>query len=243
MSNTQQRSEELAVKAGMPPAGSAIQISARRVGAGIMMSVSVIPEIEEFFRQLSGETQVPAIETGRSWSTIGDAEGDNPPKVWALPRKHIINQVAIGYSLYGAGGDLGLGKKDVSNISILRLVGASQPNGVQFMLDTILSEQGIKKLAYGLYQASEQFYNDLIRSIDFSVDVPKIENFNRGQAMNFILDQEPAPVEQQRPLELHEIQRFIQDMNGDEAVPEPDAEVLDEDEDFEDDEFGEDQDD
>lgn len=142
--------------------------------SGILVRIKVIPEIEEFFRQWGGGTaEGPAY--GRLWKPL---RTDEPLRFWSYEAKL---EEGANYSLNRTGALLfddynGTG----INISFLRMVGASQGDGCAFMAEVVMSTEEMKRAAYEVVKAGEQFYHNYIRPVNIHCYVGVVDYSKAG---------------------------------------------------------------
>ncbi len=99
---------------------------------GTVINFKVDPKVEEFFKGfVSGVLQIYPIYEGYGHGNWGDPDEEvSPFNVYPLPNDIVISN---GYGLDKVGGEL-IDKKNGNrvNLSFLRIVGASSPNGASF---------------------------------------------------------------------------------------------------------------
>jgi hypothetical protein len=152
---------------------SAVQCNLQRHKAGVKVRIKVIPEVEEFFKQWGGGIEQAPLH-GRLWSAVDG----KPLKLWSFETE------ADGpFSLHKAGTKLidNYDGPEIINISFLRLVGASEGNGREFIVECVMSTEEMEKIANKIVKAGEHFYLNYIRPVNIScyvgvVDYSKVPN-------------------------------------------------------------------
>ena len=142
----------------------------RRVKEGIRIDLELHPEIEEFFRHWGSTEQVNIGAYGKVWTTFPPPPQDQNNSLNAPPvlRAWTFAQPGPGnvdmFDLYGLGRSItNLSEKGQQNIAFLRLVGASQPGGITFLYEDIISKDGLAQLAARIRDAQIRFYDQYIR--------------------------------------------------------------------------------
>jgi len=131
---------------------------------GIKVHVEVKPEIEEFFQLHGGGAKITA-QHGRLWKTVSP---DSPPlQFWSL-EQNIKDAV---YDIVRTGVDLVGRDTGQLNIAFLRLVGASEPGGREFLLDSVISTPELRILGGKIVKAGEKFYMDYIQRVNLQLRV------------------------------------------------------------------------
>jgi len=59
--------------------------------------------------------------------------------------------------------------EETLNLSFLRLVGISEPEGVSFLIKSVHSRSGLKKLVDLIQTAQNMFYQDYIKTVEYTV--------------------------------------------------------------------------
>lgn len=127
---------------------------------GIKLRIEVIPEIEEFFKKWGGGLEEGPI-AGRLWKPIAN---DKPLKFWSFEMDTDENPVADG--LKKTGRALSERGERTINISFLRMVGASEPGGQEFIIETPMSTAEIERISSQIVKAATQFYQEFIRPVN-----------------------------------------------------------------------------
>lgn len=135
----------------------AINIELRRHKDGIKVTVKVFPEVEAFFEKWSGGLQEqPGY--GRLWR-FGDGA------LWTLGAANINPSAMRPYSLAHGGAGFYLDNGYV-NISFLRLVGVSMPEGRSIIVETVMGRGEIAQLAQRLSEACNLFYGEYLQPVN-----------------------------------------------------------------------------
>ena len=150
-----------------------IHIYLKRHLDGLRVTVKTTPDVEEFFRELCGGVPEAVRNYGRNWTPLGP----EPLTCWSpnarpiyVPENEPFVLDKVGASLTG---------KDITgpygeriNLSFLRLVGVSSPEGVTFTVQTVLSkEELVGKLSKTLQTACKNFYEGFIAPAEVSITV------------------------------------------------------------------------
>ncbi len=151
-----------------------VRVRLRRYGAGIRVSVQVHPVVEEFFRSWSGAEMAPVVVSGRNWMPV---QKDSPPlNVYAMPAlKPIMLEDGMimrldqpGQPLLAFDNDRG---QQILNMSFLRLVGASQDLGQEFIIRSVMTLPEIKRLKESISHAAARFYTLYLKPVDLVVTI------------------------------------------------------------------------
>lgn len=134
----------------------AIDIEIRRHRYGIKLKVKVLPEVESFFEQWGGGLQERPTH-GRLWS-------QEPLTLWAFGLQNIGPSVTRPYSLLHSGSTLTI-ENGHPNISFLRLVGASAPEGREIIIEAVMGRSEIVQLAQRISDACNMFYSEYLQDV------------------------------------------------------------------------------
>lgn len=143
-----------------------ITIHLARRRDGLKLTVRTDEEVEEFFRHWGGGAQRGVAGLGRSWRTLGD--GNLPLRAYELP-KNFGEQRDPSYTLANLGTEL-MANGSV-NISFLRLVGISKPEGISFTVDSVVSLSGLENIGNRINTACGRFYGEYIKPAEIDVVV------------------------------------------------------------------------
>lgn len=150
-----------------------IDILFSRSHAGLTIHVSARPEVEEFVQQLGAGETVDVRTVGRHWTPAG--KDANPLLVYALTAETgILHNGMCLYRLDQPGWPIilsGEGVAPVVNLSFLRLVGISGPNGVSFNLRGVYTLETLRATSDRVMQAAGQFYASYLKSAWLSAQV------------------------------------------------------------------------
>ncbi len=169
-----------------------IQIRLRRNREGISVNVRTAPGVEDLFKYLVPERGIIDVGTvGRYWAPM---HKDNPLYAYPIDSERIqargvLSGSGLNWSLLGLGqpivgqttrgNNAGLTRRpttddnEMVNLSMLRLRGTSNPEGVTFRYHGILGDDQIKQLAEEFHQCSAHFYNMYLRDVDLTLRVSK----------------------------------------------------------------------
>lgn len=143
----------------------AVDVRIRRHQNGIKLNIRVWPEVEAFFQHWSGGIQESPTH-GRLWKPCG---GDDPDRVrplalWAFGM-NIASSAVRPYSLVHSGSGFYV-DHGYPNISFLRLVGSSAPEGRDLLVETLIGRGEIPQLAQRISEASQLFYNEYLQQVN-----------------------------------------------------------------------------
>jgi len=163
-----------------------IETSLRRSAQGLLITVKAHPRVEEFMARLSNADKVNVNTIGRHWLTEYTDEGskirhvirENPliaymfynpldsmrtsDGVWA-------NFDRLGHPILEVSDRNSGMPEETLNLSFLRLVGISEPEGVSFLIKSVHSRSGLKKLVDLIQTAQNMFYQDYIKTVEYTV--------------------------------------------------------------------------
>lgn len=159
-----------------------ISIKFRRHPEGCMINVTVSPDVEEFFKYWGGGEEIYANEFGTRWRAAGKTT--EPIKVWSMFSNNKglfdLNLMKSGDVLdFGGNVPKNITHKYRANLAILRLVGASNPEGTTFIYHDLYDEDSINQLLNEFMKASEVFYKNYIRPFKLSIELKEREADNR----------------------------------------------------------------
>lgn len=146
----------------VPSMNRSVDCWLRRHKMGIKVKVRVKPEIEEFFRQWGGGVEIPPTH-GRLWRALDD----KPITLWSFEEPLKDGR----YDLVSAGASLLNSYEGTPNLSFLRIVGASGPEGREFIVESVASTEEIERISNKIGRAGDQFYLDYIRPVNINIYV------------------------------------------------------------------------
>lgn len=153
-----------------------IKSSLKRSSQGLIVSVMAHPRVEEFMQRLAMEEVVDVVPSGRHWTALDGRvlRAYGPPTVPLDPLRTedglSIGIDRLGQPLIEFYEDRNTGRgEEKLNLSFLRLVGISEGDGVSFLLKSVYSLQGMKKLRDQLQSAQTILYNGYLRPIEFTI--------------------------------------------------------------------------
>ncbi len=148
------------VKGGQTP----IEVSLRRTGVGVEVSVKILPEIEDFMKNLGGGRQVRVESYGRHWI---------PRQKGAILAAYDLDEsIESSRDMYRM--DLlgsPINADGYTNLSFLRLVGASEGIGAGFYIKGVYSLDALRAMKQNISVSARQLFIDYIRPIDMIVKV------------------------------------------------------------------------
>jgi hypothetical protein len=159
-----------------------VRVSFKRSRGGILVTTKVHPYLEELLKAWGGDESTDVREYGRNWRGLGES----PLKVWNLntdPGKMTFQHG--GFSISAPGGELYPGWQNqgegapvrigqtsaLLNLSMIRLVGASEPEGVTFAYRGSFSRPFLRDLSDKLVSASKRFYEDYLMPVDITMEL------------------------------------------------------------------------
>lgn len=137
----------------------AIAITLGRHRDGIKVHVKTWPDVEVFFSKWSGGVQERPAH-GRLWKPVGDSE----LRLWALALHNVNPTPMRPYSLVHSGAGFVVGD-GYANISFLRLIGISEPEGRSFVMETVLGKSEVASMAQRLSDACNLYYGEYLQDI------------------------------------------------------------------------------
>jgi hypothetical protein len=137
----------------------------RRTKDGVRVDVKVHPDVEAFFRKWSGGGQDDVRANGRTWK---NAEAGKRLLAWSFNNQDVIEQLRP-ISLHALGQPIN--SRELTNISYIRLCGASEGDGVSFLCDVVMGRNDLDRLGERLKRAQEDFYRELIQPMDVEIQL------------------------------------------------------------------------
>ncbi len=174
-----------------PEGQNVIDIKLRRHQDGVRVRVWVDPTIERFFERWGGGEQEDVRGSGRLWSpyvsqpelaartaAIAAATAELtagrpvttlvPPspsiQLWSIPPQASLRDQDGSYTLVAPGFPLTVDGGAV-NLTLIRIVGASSPEGAEFLVDAVVSRSELERIASKLRRASEVFYAEYVQPV------------------------------------------------------------------------------
>lgn len=147
----------------------------RRTKEGLRVDVKVHPDVEAFFRRYSHDQHEAVRVFGKQWTPLPPkAEGSAPEalRVWTIDWPQGKDDYLNPGSLHQAGGTPRL-ENGRANVSYLRLVGASRPEGVSFIWNAMLGDEELKRIAQQLHRAQERFYQEFVKPTEIEITVDR----------------------------------------------------------------------
>lgn len=149
----------------MESAGSsnnAIEFNLRLHKHGVRIQTKVWPEVEEFFQHWSGGMQARP-EAGRLWKPIGP----QPITLWSLNIPNLAPNAQRPFTLIHTGIGFVEPGHGWPNISFIRLVGASQPDGVSVIVEAVMGRAELARVAQQLSDAANMFYAEYLQPVNY----------------------------------------------------------------------------
>ena len=144
----------------------AIDVHLGRHTKGIYVKVKVFPEVEEFFKQWGGGVKMPPMHH-RLWKTVN--QNDGPLELWSFEKR--LTQSSEKYDIISTGAGLISESTGYPNLSFIRLVGASEGEGREFIIESVISNPELESLSNRIGKAAERFYLEYIHPIHMRVYV------------------------------------------------------------------------
>ena len=163
----------------MEEAGSsnnAIEFTFRLHKHGVKIRTKVWPEVEEFFQHWSGGLHVRP-ESGRLWSPVPMSDPNFPAEMrlvsgppivlWAMGPQNLGPNSQRPFTLLHSGIGFTEPNHGWPNISFLRLVGASQPEGREVIVEAVMGRGELARTAQQLSEASNLFYAEYLQPVNY----------------------------------------------------------------------------
>lgn len=161
-----------------------INVHLKRNMGGLQVTVKTLPQIEEFFRAAStGETS-DCRSIGRYWASV---HADTPLLAYNLADPIPIIQIDqtkrarfdwLSRQLVTQGGNVAdpdgraiIGQQVDINLSILRLVGVGEGNGVTFKVKGVYSDPALDAMQELLGEAGKRFYQLYLKPVNLQVAI------------------------------------------------------------------------
>lgn len=138
----------------------AIDIELRRHRHGIRVRIHTMPEVEAFFEQWSsGLQERPSV--GRLWKPIPD----ETLNLWTFGMGNMGPSTHRPYSLVHSGLGFFI-EGGYPNLSFLRLVGVSNPDGRSLIVEAVMGRSEITQLGQRLSEACNMFYGEYLQPVN-----------------------------------------------------------------------------
>ena len=150
----------------------------QRTWDGVRLTVKIPLILEKFFQSSSDGVTEPVGDLGRNWRTL---PGGSPLMVYRLARElggaHPITKspnstLSQSFRLDVVGSKFTL---DIANIAFLRLVGASNDEGVSFVVPGVYAEDTLADLSRGFDAGIASFCRDFVKPIKISSVISLVE--------------------------------------------------------------------
>lgn len=152
------------IEAGTTNDAIDITLSRVRKSGGIKLNIKVWPDVEAFFEHWSGGLQERPGH-GRLWRGLDGL----PIQVWGFGMQ-VNPSAARPYSLIHTGSGF-YTDNGYPNISFLRAVGASAPEGRDIVIEALIGRGEIGTLAQRLSEACNLFYNEYLQQVSYRARV------------------------------------------------------------------------
>lgn len=142
------------------------QLSIVRTSKAMDVWVQVDPKVEDFFKSLTGETPHKLEEFGRGGRWSG-----NDLKVYRIEE----DMNGIEYSVNAIGQSLHTGRGNPINLSFLRLVGASKPEGVTFSVTGPVNREAVRELSQRILTGCRSLFKEYIVPVKINLRITSTE--------------------------------------------------------------------
>jgi len=139
----------------------------RRTKDGLMVNVKVSPEVEELFRTWGGARTEECKLYGRMWKPVTETQ---QLQLWRCFQTHHNTGGHSSTPIFWKGGRLPM-EDGIVDISFIRLVGASNPEGVTFYVDTLIGYSELDSVADKIKTATGWFYGEFVKPVELKIDV------------------------------------------------------------------------
>lgn len=143
-----------------------INLNRRKNDCGIEMNIEAVPKVEEFMANLGSGQSDPIEAYGRSWASFDPEHQIRVYRMFEPPDgRHVRYELDQPSSAFRnpTNGKI--------NVSFLRMVGISDPDGVKFRVTTPISNGELEDLAKTLTFASRQFILDYMTPANVSLRI------------------------------------------------------------------------
>lgn len=148
-----------------------IKISLKRVRAGLQVHVQGSSNVEDTIRDLSvqfrppGEPEtVPIKHYGVDWLAP-------PGKELTAYAGDFSRITSPTFTLVGLGANQMITEDGQANLSFLRLIGMSSPEGVSFTVRGLFLRHTVERIMNSLSKAAKEFYEEVLKPLSYSVVV------------------------------------------------------------------------
>lgn len=144
-----------------------VELSIGRTSKGLEVWVKAVPEIEQFCKAQSDSKKDGVEVYARGWIS------DKPLEAYRFK----ANLAEQGYSLIYVGGSLDVQTSEDGrvNLSFLRLVGISEPEGVKFTVAGPFSREYLDRIGQGIIQQLRTFVRDYIVPVQVNLRISSTE--------------------------------------------------------------------
>lgn len=154
-----------------------MKIRFRRDSAGVKVTVQTSEFFENYMKSLGNGTAELVTRYGKLWLP---EDATKPLEVWQADANLLAQLMGNGtrYRLDLPGKNLDLSGdyyQNTVNLSFLRLVGASKPDGITFTLkNQVYSLEGLRDLKDLIGKAAKNLYVEFMRPADLSINLTQI---------------------------------------------------------------------
>lgn len=145
-----------------PSGAKVIHTFLRRCKEGVRVDLKVEPEIEEFFKSWSGGSNSSVDNYGRQWHSLNGS----PIQVYDFEDRGMEQG---RFSLWSPGRSLHLDGH--VNVSFLRIVGASEGDGVSLIIEDLVSRTELENLAEKIKRGCAWFYMEYVKPVNYEITV------------------------------------------------------------------------
>lgn len=90
------------------------------------------------------------------------------PRVWDMMNIQ-SDEESSGFDIYSPGTSIIASPRGATNISFIRLVGASRPEGVTFLCEDVSSTPGLERLSERIRRAGGRFCDNYLKPVKFHI--------------------------------------------------------------------------
>jgi hypothetical protein len=148
--------------------GTIVRLHMARHNGGIRIDLKLAPIVEDFFKQWAQGAKPEAVDNyGRNWLPV---KRDSRLLVYSFPTDHIESS----YTIWHPGRNLSWDGR--TNISFLRLAGASSEDGISFTVDDLVSKSELENVAERVKRGCGWFYTEYIKPTGFDITLEARES-------------------------------------------------------------------
>lgn len=151
-----------------------VQVLISRTSLGLQLTARAHPSIEAMFRT---DAKFPIERAGKSWLHIGD----KPLEFYSGSLSDTLTvDGPDGFRLDLLGRNFDPVNDAMTNLSFLRLVGISNPEGVTFGVKGVFSLAATKELRDRIGASTKRFYAEFLKPVDFEATLVMNQTYPGG---------------------------------------------------------------